>query len=96
MHVNILRRLSRMTKEMRPAHRVDVLSHALLYYASLKTEKLGRLIVIVTSIYNIHKTANFLVDRWRKALDVQQTALENYQSLVESNDTGDTCWLKMY
>ncbi len=29
---SILRRFSRMTKEMRPAHRVDILTHALLYY----------------------------------------------------------------
>ena len=27
-----LRRFSAMTKEMRPAHRIDVLTHALLYY----------------------------------------------------------------
>lgn len=27
-----LRRFSRMTKEMRPSHRVDILSSALLYY----------------------------------------------------------------
>ena len=38
-----LRRFSRMTKEMRPSHRIDVLSHALLYYSSLKTDKLGRI-----------------------------------------------------
>ena len=33
-----LRRFSRMTKEMRPAHRIDILSHALLYYG-LKTKR---------------------------------------------------------
>lgn len=37
-----LRRFSRMTKEMRPAHRTNVLSHALLYYASIKRTKLGK------------------------------------------------------
>ena len=36
-----LRRFSRMTKEMRPAHRIDVLAHALLYYAFMSKEKLG-------------------------------------------------------
>ena len=30
---SFLRRFNRMTKEMRPAHRVDILTHALLYYA---------------------------------------------------------------
>jgi len=37
-----LRRFSRMTKEMRPAHRVDVLSHALLYYGFKTKQKLGK------------------------------------------------------
>lgn len=36
-----LRRFSRMTKEMRPAHREDVLSHAMLYYCQKKTERMG-------------------------------------------------------
>lgn len=35
-----LRRYTRMTKEMRPAHRVDVLSHALLYYGHTTKNKL--------------------------------------------------------
>ena len=39
---SFLRRFSRMTKEMRPSHRIDVLTHALLYYASQKTDKLGK------------------------------------------------------
>ena len=30
---SFLRRFARMTKEMRPAHRIDVLTSALLYYA---------------------------------------------------------------
>ena len=33
---SFLRRFSRMTKEMHPSHRIDVLTHALLYYASQK------------------------------------------------------------
>ena len=37
-----LRRFSRMTKEMRPAHRLDVLSHALLYYAFTSKQKLRK------------------------------------------------------
>ena len=36
-----LRRFSRMTKEMRPAHRTNILSHALLYYTSMSKQKLG-------------------------------------------------------
>ena len=36
-----LRRFSRMTKEMRPSHRVDVLTSALVYYGIRTKEKLG-------------------------------------------------------
>ncbi len=36
-----LRRFARMTKEMRPAHRIDVLSSALIYYGIQTKEKLG-------------------------------------------------------
>ena len=36
-----LRRFSRMTKEMRPSHRIDVLSSALVYYGMQTKEKLG-------------------------------------------------------
>jgi len=39
-----LRRFSRMTKEMRPAHRTDILCHALLYYGSKTKQKLGNAI----------------------------------------------------
>ena len=36
-----LRRFSRMTKEMRPAHHIDVLSGGLEYYAIQRKQKLG-------------------------------------------------------
>ena len=36
-----LRRFSRMTKEMRPSHRIDVLTSALVYYGMQTKEKLG-------------------------------------------------------
>lgn len=39
-----LRRFTRMTKEMRPSHRTDVLAHALLYYGHMTKKKLGVLI----------------------------------------------------
>lgn len=37
-----LRRFSRMTKEMRPAHRIDILSHALLFYGFKTKQKFGK------------------------------------------------------
>ena len=39
---SFLRRFGRMTKEMRPNHRIDVLSDALLFYARKKADNLGR------------------------------------------------------
>ena len=36
-----LRRFSTMTKEMRPAHRIDVLTHALLHYGRYASENIG-------------------------------------------------------
>lgn len=36
-----LRRLSKMTKEMRPSHRIDVLTSGILHYAAKTSQKLG-------------------------------------------------------
>ena len=41
-----LRRFSRMTKEMRPSHRIDVLCSALIYYGIIAKEKLSRLLIV--------------------------------------------------
>ena len=42
-----LRRFSRMTKEMRPSHRKYILAHALFYYNSRKTLKLGEFVIVI-------------------------------------------------
>lgn len=36
-----LRRMAKITKEMRPSHRIDVLSSALIHYASKVSHNLG-------------------------------------------------------
>lgn len=36
-----LRRFGRMTKEMRPSHRVDIITHALLHYGHKTKQKLA-------------------------------------------------------
>ena len=36
-----IRRFARMTKEMRPSHRVDVLTDALLHYSRKSSNRLG-------------------------------------------------------
>ena len=42
-----------MTKEMRPAHRVDVLAHALLYYAFTTKKKTTYVLkIILCSVFN--------------------------------------------
>ena len=41
---SFLRRFGKMTKEMRPNHRVDVLSDALLFYARKRCASLGILL----------------------------------------------------
>lgn len=38
---SFLRRFARMTKEMRPAHRIDVLTSALVFYGIRTKERLG-------------------------------------------------------
>ena len=38
-----LHRFSRMTKEMNPSHRIDVLTHSLLYYSQQKIRNLGEI-----------------------------------------------------
>ena len=43
-----------MTKEMRPNHRIDVLSDALLFYSKKKTASIGKLFVV-----RKHLTVNF-------------------------------------
>lgn len=41
---SFLRRFGKMTKEMRPNHRVDVLTDALLFYAKKRSASLGKLL----------------------------------------------------
>ena len=43
-----LRRFALMTKEMRPVHRVDVLTHALLHYKRCVTENIGTVLNFYT------------------------------------------------
>ena len=49
-----LRRFSRMTKEMRPSHRIDVISSALIHYGMLKKKKLGGLNFALRGFWMFH------------------------------------------
>ena len=59
-----LRRFTRMTKEMRPAHRIDVLTHALVYYGMTTKKKIGNIlharIQIMQLVYKLMHTAAHL------------------------------------
>ena len=50
---SFMRRFSRMTKEMRPAHRIDVLTDALLHFARLTVVSLSKHLPITCTIYNV-------------------------------------------
>jgi len=45
-----LRRYSRMTKEMRPSHRIDVLTSALVYYGIRTKERLGNYTIAIDAL----------------------------------------------
>lgn len=48
-----LRRYGRMTKEMRPSHRTDILVHALVHYGRKTKAKLGELILTKLTLFNL-------------------------------------------
>ena len=72
-----LRRFGRMTKEMRPAHRTDILTHALVHYGQKTRAKLGREI-IKKHVPKMHTFRMFigklLVMRGRKAKEIHTIA----------------------
>ena len=80
---SFLRRFSRMTKEMRLSHRMDVLSSALLYYGIKKKRKLGRLdngTLCVTLL--LKYLASLIRVRWDRALKVQMLARETLMERI--------------
>ena len=96
-----LRRFTRMTKEMRPSHRIDVLSHALLYYGSMTKKKLRELefpISLRVMLLLLH-LASLLVDRWKRADRMNTIARQTFLSLTDSLPTGNmntfACWKNM-
>ena len=77
-----------MTKEMRPAHRIDVLTHALLYYGRRTKQKVCEKPTSCprfTEFFGIVcLTASLLAHRWKKASEINSIAKETLKSLVES------------
>ncbi len=55
-----LRRYGKMTKEMRPTHRIDVLTDALIYYGIMTKKKLGTVdgfVCFIVSLYLLNSKA---------------------------------------
>lgn len=50
---SFLRRFSRITKETRPSHRIDILSDALNYYAYKKKQKLREFTSFIVNKYRV-------------------------------------------
>ena len=82
------RRYSRMTKEMCPAHRIDILTHALLYYGCRSKQKLCEKptsCLRFTDFFGIVCfTASLLDHRWKMASEINYIAKETFKSLVET------------
>lgn len=88
-----LRRFSRMTKEMRPSHRVDVLTSALVYYGIRTKEKLREYIIVCFSsiclylhnYYYNYYVASLLLIRWERCIKAKMVA----QEILHQNRLGN-------
>ena len=83
-----LRRYGRMTKEMRPSHRIDILVHTLVHYGMKTSEILGiphlihlndqGLLIILTCQY----VARLRTERLERAQTISIVAEESYANLL--------------
>lgn len=76
---------------MRPAHRADILTHALLYYGLKTKQKLGDICGIMhiyLSLFHTHcmhaYVALLLLKRWKKAKEMYAVESETYTKLISS------------
>jgi len=74
-----------MTKEMRPAHRVDVLTDALLHYCRLSSNNLSILIAKNTSMTRRAILEHLLPLRKRRAIQERDTAAKELRELIEQS-----------
>ena len=84
-----LRRFSKMTKEMRPSHRVDVLTDSLLYYSKLASDNLSEsyltVCIVCYSLNYFHVPENLLPKRYKRALCVAADSQSELQKLLTSS-----------
>lgn len=75
-----------MTKEMRPSHRIDVLSCGLLYYGIRTKGKLGLLDCTIYLHYFV--SASLLLHRWGRAFETSRTAEDYLVELIPDITSG--------
>ncbi len=84
-----LRRFARMTKEMRPAHRIDVLSSALIYYGIQTKGKLGKLNEWVLIVFShVTVVATLLLTRFERATRTKEIAEESFNQAISGSYEG--------
>lgn len=73
-----------MTKEMRPSHRIDILSSALAYYGMKMKDKLGNCLYYYVFDLVWLCIASLLLIRWDRALKCKSLAEETLRALIPS------------
>lgn len=77
-----------MTKEMRPAHRIDILSSALVYYGIKTKEKLGNIACDYFQSYFLFLLGHLLLIRWERAMKVRAMAEDSLHELMPDFNQG--------
>ncbi len=82
---SFLRRFSRMTKEMRPSHRLDILNSALQYWGHKKKQILRKCLYLYCYVlrHMFILIDESLVKRFQKAEKVKLNAQKNLHELAE-------------
>ena len=90
-----LRRMAKTTKEMRPSHRIDVLTCALLHYDDKSRKKLGMIIVVIHKMsclnwYMLHVQCisllvTLLPKRMKHAEEVLHKSSTNFDRLLATS-----------
>lgn len=89
-----LRRYSRITKEMRPAHRIDVLTHALLYYGITTKKKQGMYNCVSLSVLHVtmyQNAAKLIFQRWVRACEMKTVATQQLSSIIDTLQGNNVC-----
>ena len=83
-----LRRMAKTTKEMRPSHRIDVLTCALLHYGDKSRQKLGTIMIayLCTQYYHTFVLVTLLPKRMKHAEKVLHKSSDDLNQLLVSSN----------